>query len=801
MALSEGENRLIARVTDGLGNQGAHTRVVYRDTVAPELAAADPAGGALAVPPGAAFALTFRESMAEPSAGAWRLELADATPVAATATLAGDTLTVRPDADLASEADLRLVLTAALTDLAGNALDTPPTLVYTVADVEAPPAPALAATPPAYLCASSITLAGSAEPEGMVEATGGAAAASVRAAADGSFSLTVLLRPAALNHVEVTARDVDGNRSPATVVEVVADCVGPSVVETEMVGETFTVVFDEAVAAASLGVTGAIAVSDVSGPVAGTVAATAADAAVFTPDAALSGGPFRFVVSAAVTDLAGNPLAFPYSEVFGAGVETSFLAGRVVDAATGRPLDGARVVVATLDGVPTSDPRPEQTTTDDGRFRIPVPPGTHSLVVGRDGYTPVYRVVTSTAGYGADVFDPRLTPAAEAVTIGTAGGDFGTPSAPSLGPALEIPSTALAADAEVAVTALDEQALPALLPYGWSPRGAAWVDLGGATLASAATLAFPVDAADGTSLVVASLDPVTLQWTARAEVTVFDGAVTTSVGDTQPGEGAWAAVEPDLAPTAPPEATVGSVLGSATAPVGDEATAATIVFNPAQVLPAQSSLATVTYTLATDAASGLAVTVTVRETLTLLDGTVRTGAPYDVDAVVYRAADGTPRSRFRLRPSAEASRLPIELGAEDVSVRLYAGETVRGNVLGPLGGTVTNPEGDSVVVPAGGLPEPTAVLIARLAQGDLATTVPTGFDFLGLVDLDLSGRALSAPAALTLELGAAPGVGEEGLLFQVIDLGAGAGPQLRPVAELSATASGWTTATIDAQDL
>ncbi|HMB54063.1 MAG TPA: Ig-like domain-containing protein, partial [Thermoanaerobaculia bacterium] len=107
--LAEGENRLIARVTDGLGNQGAHTRVVYRDTVAPELVAADPVDGALAVPPGAAFALTFSESMAEPSAGDWRLELADGSPVAATATLAGEVLTVRPDADLASEADLRLV--------------------------------------------------------------------------------------------------------------------------------------------------------------------------------------------------------------------------------------------------------------------------------------------------------------------------------------------------------------------------------------------------------------------------------------------------------------------------------------------------------------------------------------------------------------------------------------------------------------------------------------------------------------------------------------------------------------------
>jgi RHS repeat-associated protein len=112
---------------------------------------------------------------------------------------------------------------------------------------------------------------------------------------------------------------------------------------------------------------------------------------------------------------------------------------------------------------------------------------------------------------------------------------------------------------------------------------------------------------------------------------------------------------------------------------------------------------------------------------------------------------------------------------------------------------VASPEGDRVDVPANALPEPTAISLARRAQADLPKAVPAGTAFLGLLDLDLSGRELAAPALLTLELGEAPAAGQSGLLFQVVEL-SGA-PFYRPVAALAATATGWTTAAIDPADL
>jgi len=51
-----------------------------------------------------------------------------------------------------------------------------------------------------------------------------------------------------------------------------------------------------------------------------------------------------------------------------------------------------------------------------------------------------------------------------------------------------------------------------------------------------------------------------------------------------------------------------------------------VSFNPEIVLPTQTSDATVVYTLATEAPSGLPLTLVIREELELLDGTLRRAA-------------------------------------------------------------------------------------------------------------------------------------------------------------------------------
>src|ERR1700710_1663815 len=74
---------------------------------------------------------------------------------------------------------------------------------------------------------------------------------------------------------------------------------------------------------------------------------------------------------------------------------------------------------------------------------------------------------------------------------------------------------------------------------------------------------------------------------------------------------------------APPAPVTGAVLGASARPAGNEATAATLTFNPEVVLPSQSSQATAVYTVTQGVASGLPLTLFIEEELTLLDNSVR----------------------------------------------------------------------------------------------------------------------------------------------------------------------------------
>ena len=789
--LVEGENRLLARAIDALGNTGTHTRTVYLDTVPPSLVASQPAGGALAIGADSVFLLTFSEALAPPAEGSWTLSTAGGEVLPATLEFSGTGSVVRPAAPLPSGIAVELALTEAITDPAGNPLAAQ-TLVFTVADQNAPDPPSVSPVPPAYLCTSAVALTGTAEPGGTVRATGGAAVAETTVDGSGDFSVTVQLVTNRLNTIELTVHDAVGNVSTPTTVSVVHDCVAPFVSAAHRTGEQFTAVFSEPIDPATALAAGVVGLSAATGPITGSVSVTAdGRQATFTPDLPLGDETLRFAVTQQVADLAANPLAFPFSRVFGGTPEESFITGTVLDNASGRPLAGALVSVVTTDGLTLPEPLPEAVSGVDGRFSIPVAAGTHEVTIVRIGYSPVFRIVSTQPNLGTDLFDPRLTPSAESRTIGSGGGQY----VGDTGVSLSLPAGALATEAEVTVTALEEQGLTALLPYGWSPRGAVWVDFGAGVLNGAATLTLPVEAGDGTLLAVAELDLATLQWRVVRELTVENGTVTTAIESA----GAFAAVEPDSGSLAPPPPVVGSVLGSSPPPDELAVVGATLDFNPAIVLPSQRSWVTTAYDVSGEVPSGLPLTLVVQEELQLLDGSTRAEAPYQADLVLYRSPSGAVRSQWGLQPSQAARLLPLELGHEDVTLNRYAGETVRGNVLGPAGGSVTNDQGDRLDLPAGAFAEPTAVILRRGEPADLPLALPAEGQVDGVVIVEAGGQVWDIPAAISLALDLAPAAGEYGLLLQVIELPSG--PAYRAVAVLTATATGWSTAVIDPADL
>ncbi len=163
--LLAGENRLTARAVDAQGNEGVHTRTVMRDQVAPTFVHLEPSAGALALPLASVFRITFSEELAPPADGALTLVTVPSTgagtPLAFTAAVQGKDLVLSPSALLPPQTTLRLSLTAALTDRAGNHLaPVPAPFELTTIDTGAPGAPVLTATPPAAACRHQVELAG-----------------------------------------------------------------------------------------------------------------------------------------------------------------------------------------------------------------------------------------------------------------------------------------------------------------------------------------------------------------------------------------------------------------------------------------------------------------------------------------------------------------------------------------------------------------------------------------------------------------------------------------------------------------
>lgn len=791
--LVEGDNRLIARARDVNGNEGVRTRMVVRDTIAPTVLGTVPPAGALGIDLTTVFSVQLSEEPGPASVNALHLETDEGLMLPAAVEIFGTRLRLTPAAPLPSSGLVRLLLEPGIVDLAGNPLAAGATFEFSTTDAVAPAAPTIPSTPARFLCVDEILLAGFAEAGHWVEAAGGAGAARVRAATDGAFSMAVPLIPGAVNRLTVTCLDDAGNRSLATEIEVVHDCSAPVVEGVEATPAGFSIQFSEAIDPASFA--GSILVSGAAGAIDGSLLLED-DLALYTAAGALPEGAIRVEVLRQPRDLAGNLLAYSWVSVFGGEAAESFFVATVIDDAVGRPLAGAKARVLTTNGAPASGPALESTSPSDGALSVPVAVGTHLVAFERPGFVPVFRFVTTEAQQGADIVDPRLTPISSAMTVGPDGGQLATePSLWGAAAHLVIPAGALADPAEISLTSLSEQGLPRLLPFGWSPRAAVWIGPEAAELLLPAVLALPIDVAPGSTIAWVHLDPETRSWRVEGVTTLGVAELELPVAS----QGAWAVVEADPPPFAVPAAVVGEPLGSLSVPPSESILTATLNFEPETVLPGQRSLATVVYTSSEASASGATVTLSIAEELQLFDGSTRTSPSFRSDVVVYRSTEGA-RSQFFLGASEAARRLPIELGEENVTVLPYGGESVRGNVLGPQGGSVLDPSGDRVDVPAGALVRPTPVQLESAASASLPLPVPPGFAWAGALQVDFSGETLLAPANLFLALSEPPAPGEGGILFGVDSLDGGE-RRWRPLATIAPSGSGWQSDAILSEDL
>ncbi len=213
----------------------------------------------------------------------------------------------------------------------------------------------------------------------------------------------------------------------------------------------------------------------------------------------------------------------------------------------GQPLPGVRVeeIGAAVNVTNTTDPA-------FGVLTLTSSAGEHVWKFSRDGYLPVWRRATIRSNAVTVLPYAWLapqSPVAFTVSPLTGGAASNQAVMVQFGPG------SVSQNATVRLTGLDGQTLPALLPPGWSPLQAFWLELDSEPALPASASLTPWGTIGSTETgVLARLEPATTTWQA---LQLVSGKGTNALNVSLPGSGAYALVVPDAEPATPPPAVVG----------------------------------------------------------------------------------------------------------------------------------------------------------------------------------------------------------------------------------------------------
>ncbi|HXG59336.1 MAG TPA: Ig-like domain-containing protein, partial [Thermoanaerobaculia bacterium] len=720
-----GPTPIVARVTTPDGKTSSDVVTVHR---LGKLTVADtfPMQNAEGVERGILLLIRFSNPIDRSSlvAGALRLTDPSGSEIAGATLIDRDVISFAPAAPLPAGTKMTFTVGTALKDLAGQSLETPHVLTFTATSSAPATARQLDARATAGCFTTPQTISGTASAAGArvrLEVDG--VPRTTTAGADRKFSFAVTFSDIPGFHlVRVQEVGADGSLSPEAAVCYRLDCAGPQVVATSLdrAARTLTIQFSRAMKLSSLTLGGTLLVSPA---VTGTVALNpAGDTATITASTEFP-AEFMLTVKKEVEDTSGRTMAADYTRSFtlssGPPVEKGkgWLSGTVLDAGTGRPLAGATVTIQTparafsvssaqsrLTAIALSDGTP--TTSDRGRYTAgPLAEGPYTIEVSKSGYTTVWRQVVVPPGAGVVPIDIRLTPRASS-----------------------------------GITYVDAQSLAGLLPLGWSPIGAAEVVDPAAT-----SLTF------NTGTITRALTAVRYD-ADRDEWRVIAAASNATVAITGPGN--YALVYPDDAPTLakPPQPVSGAALQGVANPcltspaTCSGLTAVSFSFEPKQILPTQSALATLLVDGTKSYPSGIAVQAYIDEVLNFADGRTVIDPPFATDLLLYRTLEGSKATaQFRLAPTTQAQAAVLRDGVENVRIVDYPGRVDRGALIGPEGGRVPSDGSVSIEIPTGAVTESVHASVAAIK------TLPTitGFRVTGGFTFTTGGVTLLKPARAT----------------------------------------------------
>jgi RHS repeat-associated protein len=433
------------------------------------------------------------------------------------------------------------------------------------------------------------------------------------------------------------------------------------------------------------------------------------------------------------------------------------ISGYVFDDGTGYVLQGTG---AQLNGS-------ESTLTDEtGAFNLvsSLPMGIVRL--SKDGYTPVERIYTVSAGEGTALFDARLTPLDDhanqiGVSGGTANGDNGR---------LQVsfnPGT-FPDQKDVRVTTVSPQGLLNLLPYGWSPVPGAVLDVRPATgpitnaqFQSPARLSVTQVAglSVATPLVLAHYDETKHGWVALATnlYATEGGALSADL----PRAGQYAFLVADTGPTAPPAVLVNQPLpaGQPADSAALDAAQATAVATPRTALFSANARSTISFVAiaGNKLPSGVSIEATFGETYNLLAGkdSVLVDRPaQDFVLYSYPAASNDQPNRLGAFFIAKPTRTDFsitELFNANVHVDIRSGRQAKlGTLIDAHGGSLRSGDGSQLTIPSNAVTGAQPVFFNDIQPGMANVRLPEGYEVVAAFDLDLTSATLNSGATISV---------------------------------------------------
>lgn len=169
--------------------------------------------------------------------------------------------------------------------------------------------------------------------------------------------------------------------------------------------------------------------------------------------------------------------------------------------------------------------------------------------------------------------------------------------------------------------------------------------------------------------------------------------------------------------------------------------------------------------------SGTQVQARVRERYALFDGASAVPPPFTQDLVLYaqppRGLAPSLHATFPITPSLQFDILTLQRGTVHLEVTAPTA-VLGGHVVGAAGGSLTDANGNTLLVPSAALTAETVLDLLPLLAAELLLPVPTTFSLLGAVQVGLSGVTLAHSATLTLALPTPLPSGAQVLVAQVI---------------------------------